>query len=857
MLFLNRLLLRLRSILNRDQLDDQLSDEVAFHLAEQKAELMAQGMSEHEATIEARRLFGSITALREECRDTRRTLWLSDFIADVSYTLTSLRKAPSFAVIAILTLALGFGANTAFFSIAYGILARPLPYPDPTRLVELHDGVSGIGPVTTLRKLSTTVDYAGYFPAADATVQLAGQAHRLKLAVTTHNLSRVLGVQPAQGRWFQPAEELRPNPIPVVVSHRFWQTRLGASPDVLSTRLLIDEKQHQIVGVMPASFAFPTPQTDLWVPSDTDPRNSGYVWGFGGFWAIGRLLPGATMANAQAEIRPLSATVRKMFPWPMPDLYAANAVVTRHDQALARLVRPKLIVLSIAAGLLLLIACANVGNLLLARGIARRREFTLREALGASAARLIRQLLTENFVLVLIGSSLGFLVAVLIQDALPLLFPGDTPRLNELASTSTLLLGAGATLLFTVLLFTATPLIAARFRPAFSGSLFLIGGEVAIATTLLIGASLMGHTLWRLATADTGVRASQLVTARVNGGPSRCPNSERCLALVEDLTNTLRNTPGIRSVAWANAAPLDKDFLAAASDLEDHPRAPRDPASVLWRVAASPGYFSSLGIPLIEGRYFATSDTATSPLVTIISQSTARRFWPGQSPIGKKIRSLSDLQWRTVVGVVADVAQSSIAGFPSWIDGMQYLPLSQAMFTDKGLNVAVLLDTAHDNWPATLAARYPDLVISRTTTIAGLRAESVADQRSTATLLGLFATLGLILGVAGVHGVISHRAAQRTREIGIRIALGATGGSVVRMVTAEAFWVSTLGVLCGVMAAAALSKYLRSFLYGVTIHDPLSFALSPLALLLTATLAAALPAWRASRTDPSVTLRQQ
>jgi predicted permease len=866
---LARLRLRLRSLFRRDELDDQLAGEFEFHLAEQKAELLAQGLSEAEADREARRLFGPLTPLRAQCRDTRRTQWLEDLLLDARFTFRALRAAKAFSLLAILTLALGIGANTAFFSTAYGILFRPLPYPEPERLVEVVDGFSGVGPVTALRSLARSVDYAGYGAPEPTNLQLPGESVRAFVSPVSFNLARVLGVTPHLGRWFTAADELSPNPPPVVLAHHYWRTRFHSNPAILHELILLDEKPHQIIGVMPASFSFPSPQTDLWRPINLDPRLAGQIWGSGGFNAIGRLQPPATLAAAQSEIRPLAPAIRAQFPWPMPDAYGAAAVVTRHDRAQSEAVRPKLLVLAAATLLLLLIACGNVGNLLLARGIERHREFALREALGASRTRLLRQLLNENLVLVLLGGAVGLLCAVAISQALPHLFPTDTPRLAELSADPALLLGAATSLLLTVLLFTAAPLLAARLRDSSSGrslspsrraahlSLALIGVELALATTLLIGASLMGHTLWQLSTADPGFAATNLVAARLSAGPSRCPDLARCLALLDDIGQTLLTQPATRAVHWANFAPLEKELTAAASELEDHPRAPRDPASMLWRTAASPGYFSALGIPILAGRPFSPADRAGAPLVTIISRSTAERFWPGQSPLGKKIRSLADLQWRTVVGVVGDVAQYSLAGFPSWVEGVQYLPLPQALSAAQpSLNLSLLLETANPDWPQALKQRYPDLVIANVQTLGELRAASVAGQRSTATLLALLAALGLLLGIAGVHGVVAHRAAQRTKELGIRLALGATPLQLLRTVLQETILVALAGAALGVALAYPASAYLQSLVYGITVHDPLSFALSPLALFATAILAAAIPAFRATRTDPVSTLRQ-
>jgi predicted permease len=856
MLYLTRLALRLKALFQRDQLDHQLEDELAFHLAEQKAELLATGLSEAEAERQARLLFGPVTSTAEQCRDTRRTQWLEDFATDTRYAIRSLRLSPSFALAAILTLALGIGANTAFFATAYGILFRPLPYPYPDRLIEIDEGVAGVGPITTIRSLAKAADYAGYLASIQVNLFENGDAARLEASIATSNLLSVLDVSPARGRWFNLGEEQAGKHRVAVLSHRLWQDRFNSDPNILGRKILLDEKPYEVLGVMPQSFTFPTPGTDLWLPIAIDPRNVGYMWGGGNLFAIGRLKPGATINSAQAEIKPIINRTRDLFPWRMPDAYGAGAIIVRHDELLGKQVRPKLLVLSIATLLLLLIACGNVGNLMLARSIQREREFAMREALGANHSRLLRQILTENLVLVTAGGLAGLLAASLIFEALPALLPKDTPRLSETMANPSILLGAFTSLLLTLGLFALAPLVKRKQRSS-TLSLALIGAQLAIATTLLIGAGLMGRTLWQLAQIDTGLKSSGLVTASISAGPSRCPNRDTCNAFIASLNRKLLDLPGTQSVAWANMAPLEKGFSTVASRIEDHPRNPRDPAFVLWQTLATPAYFETLGIPLREGRLFNDSDTNA----LIIGQSTAKRFWPNASAIGKRIQPMSGDEWLTIVGVVGDVKHHSLEGYPSWVDGVTYRPLARALpNVAQTLQLSSMIRTSQPgNIQASitpmLQSTFPGLVVSSIATLDQLRSESTTSQRSTALLLALFAILGLALAIVGVHGVISHRAAQRTRELGIRLALGATPSNLLTLVLKETILVSLAGALTGVFAAYTLSQYLNSLLFGITVHDPLAFMLSPIALFLAATLAATWPALRVLHTDPALTLR--
>ncbi len=582
------------------------------------------------------------------------------------------------------------------------------------------------------------------------------------------------------------------------------------------------------------------------------------------------------ISATQAELKPAIDRIRGMFPWRMPDAWGVGARIVPSSESMVRDVRPKLLALSTASLLLLLIACGNVANLLLARTVKREREFAMREALGARRGRLVRQLLAENLVLALAGGVLGLLAAAVILNLLPLLLPQGTPRLHEIMPDFVLLAAAGASMLLTILLFGVAPLIqtlrprraplvgkaVTASRRTAGISLVLIGAELALATTLLIGAGLMGRTLWQLAKVDSGVRTPGVTTARVTAGPSRCGTAESCMGLVRRLDKALLELPGMRSVNWSNGAPLDQDISAMAVEVQDHPKPPGAPAYVLWNVSATPGYFGALGIGLRAGRYFTGDDRRGGSLVMIISASTAHRFWPHESAIGKRIRAMSDREWRTIVGVVGDVAQYSLTGFPDWIDGVQYLPFAQWMpSVGSKFEAAVFLESGglHGTVPFEDAVRrgFPDVVFSHVRLLEGIRSDSEADRRSTAWLLALFAGVGLTLGVAGVYGVISHRAAQRKREIGIRIALGASAGQVTGMILFETLVVSAAGTGVGVMAAFVLSRFLGSVLFGVTTHDATTLSICPAVLLTAALLAALVPGVRASRTDPAATLREE
>lgn len=874
MLWLTRLQLRFRSLIRRDELEAELNQELEFHLAEQKAEYVRQGMSDAESEMAARRSFGTVSVLAEQCRDQRRTQWLEDLASDTKFTVRTLFRSPGFTWAAVITLALGVGVNLAFFSTAYGVLFRPLPYPDPDRIVELDLGIGGVGPTTALRDMASQVDYAGYLSNVETTAQLAGEAVRLKAATVTWNLTRVLGVHPALGRWFVAQEESASQHRVTVLSDRVWRERFGADPNVLGRRILLNDEAYEVVGIMPAHFVFPTSGTELWTPIRIDPASRGYMWGNLNLWPIGRLMNGATLEISQAELRPIINRIRPMFPWRMPDEWGASSRLVLHSKALVKDAQPKLLALAAASLFLLVIACGNVANLLLTRWILRDREFAVREALGARRGRLLRQVITENAILAAAGGAAGIAAAWALLRVLPYLL-GEMPRLEELSLMPNAAILAAAIMLTTFAVLSVAPTLRSKLRRGHvvsSGrntsakgstriSLVLAGFQLALATTLLIGAGLMGRTLWQLAKVDSGIGATQVLTGSISVGPRRCSTADQCWAFLQTLNATLAGVPGVRSVNWSNGIPLIKQTSAMSVAIEDHPKDEGDPAFVLWNVTATPGYFPALKIPLRAGRLFSDADRATSLPVAIISESTARRFWPKESALGKTIRPVSGKVGRTVVGVVGDVAHYSLDGFPSWVDGVQYLPFEQAPpQSSSGVSLSVFLETAGVQTSAIQGAirqRFPDVVISGLASIGGVRDASVSDRRSTAWLLSLLAGLGLLLGIVGVHGVLAQRAAQRTREIGIRLALGATSAEIASAVFREALLVGVAGSAIGVLAALGLSRFLRALLFGIGEGDVVAYLGAPAALIATALFAAGIPAFRATRVDPVKILRSE
>ncbi|MFN7925389.1 MAG: ADOP family duplicated permease [Bryobacteraceae bacterium] len=874
MRWLTQLRLRIRSLLLRSKIEHDLDQELQFHIAEQKAEFLSQGMTDAEAESAARRSFGNSAAVAEQCRDQRQTRWIEDLSSDARFALRTLGRSPGFTVAAVATLALGIGANMAFFSAAYGVLFRPLPYPEPDRLVELELGFGGVGPTTALRDLSTLVDYAGFLSDTPAVARLNGEAVRLRSTQVTWNLARVLGVKPFLGRWFESRDEIAGQMRVVVLSSRIWQERFGADPNIVGRQFLLNDEPHEIAGVMPPDFAFPAPLTDVWTPVRIDTSNPGYMWGGNNLWPIGRLRAGTAVASGESELRSLVERIRPMFPWRMPDVWGRSSRLVLHH-AIVRDSRPKLVALALASLLLLVIACGNAGNLLLAKWLRRGREFAVREALGAGRGRLLRQIIAENLVLAGLGAAAGSAVAWTLIGLLPLLL-GDVPRIHDLDIAPKMAFAVALAMAVTFGLLTVAPMLQSKIlggRVVAGGrggalpkstrlSLALAGLQLAMATALLIGAGLMARTLWQLANVDSGIRATQAMTGTVSIGPGRCAASGRCWTFLQDLGATLAGVPGVRSVNWSNGIPLTKPTSAVSVDIEDHPRDPGAPAYVLWNATATPGYFSALGISLRAGRYFTPADTRTSLPVAIISESTAKRFWPSQSALGKTIRPVSAKAGRTVVGIVSDVKHYSLDGYPPWIDGVQYAPFEQAFSARSSslLQLSIFVETVEGQRVAldgVIRQRFPDVAVSVLEPVGEVRRGSVSNRRSTAWLLSLLASLGLLLGIIGVHGVLAQRAALRSSEMGIRVALGASRRQIAKIVLREALLVALAGSTSGVVGALVLSRFLRSLLFGIAENDFASYAGGAGLLIVTALLSAAAPAYRASLVDPARTLRSE
>jgi len=821
---------------------------------------------------------------------------IGDLWQDLRYSLRMLRKNPGLTVVAALSLALGIGGNAAMFSLINGALIRPLPYAEPDRLVSVG-GAYPKGGIVGMQDQSRTMETAAYSPDLGFNLTGDGDAVRLLGSYVSANFFNVLGAPARIGRAFE-LEESRPGRDRVVVlGHALWRSKFAGDTGVIGRSIMIDGVARQVVGVMPPEFSFPSTRTQFWVPANFDPANRGEYWEYNWMPLIARLRPGTTLSQAQGELPALMSVVRKLAPFPIEDNWNADAKVVSLQEDLAGGLRDKLFLLVAAVGCVLLIACANVAGLLLARTAARQREMAVRAALGAGRGRVVRQLLTESVALALLGGGLGLVIAVSSLSTLKSALPADNLLLASAGIDWQVLAFLAALAILTGLAFGLAPALQAsrlnlaeafktrgqqgsglagmRLRSA------LIVGEVALAVVLVVGAGLLINSLWRLTQADPGFRPEQTVTAQiyppqtvtaqVYPSPQQQSAAARdraaAIALYDDLLQRARSLPGVSAVAAANTEPLSGGIPPILPvELEGHPFVTGQPATLLWSGAVTPDYFQILRIPLLVGRAFTEADAEKSARVVLVSAATARQFWPGENPVGKYIRVLWEQERRIVVGVVGDVRQFNMAGkTPSYINGAFYMPYPQSTGLDRRMPTAMtlILRTAanapqlHGELRRLVASVNPNTPVSEIHTMDAAVAASTSSSRSLMWLFISFGAAALILAAIGAYGVVSYSTSQRTYEMGVRVALGATRMNIFGLVLGQSLRLVLTGLAIGIAASLALARLMTGFLYGVKATDPLTFLAVSLLLLGAGLLAGYFPARRAAKVDPMVALRSE
>jgi predicted permease len=807
---------------------------------------------------------------------------MRDFLQDVRYALRMLRKNPGFTAIAVLTVALGIGANTAIFSVVSGVLLRPLPYPNPNQLVSVT-GSYPRGAFVAMREQVRTMDVGVYAEGYEFNLTGLGDPLRLTGASVSAELFSILGARPELGRTLRAGEDIAGQDSFVILSHALWQQKFAADAQIIGRWITLEGAGYQVIGVMPPDFRFPSPETQIWIPLHIDSRQSEKYWGGDYMPMIGRLRPGVTIAQAAAEARSLQPQLRALFPWPMPPTWNPDVTAVNLQKGMVSDERARMLVLLGAVTLVLLIACANVANLMLSRAATRGREFAIRSALGAGRERMIRQLLTESSLIAFIGGALGLILAVNGLSLLKSALPADLPRLTDIGIDWRVLCFTAALALLTGIVFGLAPSLHFS-RTNFSESLksgargstvsgmrrlrsALVTSEVALAVLLVIAAGLLIRSLWTLSHVDPGFRPDHILTARINPNESFCAEPQRCASFYRELLDRVRALPGVNGAALVSTLPLGGRVTKLSAQVEHHTPSSSEALPLFWESIVSPDYFRLMNIHLLSGRTFTDADVSATPPVTIVPAATARRYWPAENPIGKHIKPVHQDNWYAVVGVVSDVRGYDLQrNVPEWMDGAVYVPYGSYAPDEGGrppVQMTLTVRTSADQSQtanllrSTVAGLNPEVPVTEVRPMGSFLSDAVSTPRSTTALFVAFAALALGLGVTGIYGVLSYFVAQRTREIGIRIALGARRSSALGLVLMEGAKMSGLGILIGIAAALALTRLMQSLLYGVGTSDPLTFLGVVIVIAIVTLLACYVPALRAMRVDPMVALRYE
>lgn len=810
-------------------------------------------------------------------------------LSDFRFAFRQLRKSPGFALTAILTLALGIGVNTAIFSLVDSILLKPLPFPHQSQLVRIgYDNGqtdSAFFPKGWIRALgdrsNTFSSISGFGADAESNIGDQNSADRVFGAQVMVNALATLGVNPAIGRFFSPDDSMAGHAPDVILSYGYWKQRYAADPGVIGQSIRIDGISRQIIGILPAGVRFPYADTQFLTPVTFKGGDPIDPWKTFDLRAFGRLKPGVEPAQAQAELRRLQSLLLPMFPWQMPDSWASNMTVVPLLESEVGAMRSRLMLLFAAVGLVLLIACANVANLMLARAAGREREIAIRGALGASSGRLIRQLLSESILVGLLAGAAGLMAASMGLRFFVRLLPANTPRLASLGIHWHTFLFVAAISVFTGLLFGLVPALrmasphlqdalragsrgvsgkAAHFRAA----MLLVVGQIGLTVVVITAAGLLLHSLYRLSEVNPGFRTDRIITAEVSLNSGACQQAGQCQAFFQTLLDRVQGIAGVERAALTNTLPLRGQGGSYVYDAQGHPRTARQASQLATGRSVSPGYFATLGIGLVRGRLLDDQDASGASRAVVISQSMAARLWPHQDPLGQHILNVADeltpAAWnatlaRTVVGVVSNTHEGSLAaGYGDEV----YLPMTPnytqpVMFVL--LRTRVSTQQAADALRQAVAAIDPQVPVTHVQTLNELVASSDSASCSLAILLLGFGALAVIIGSMGVYSLIAYIVSWRTKEIGIRLALGAQRWIIVRQVVARSVALAAAGCAVGMAAAGIAAHLLHSFLFGISPLDPLTFACVPVLMLLLAVAAAWIPARRAAGIQPIEALR--
>lgn len=868
-------------LLRRSTASDEMEEEILFHLEARTEQLVLQGLAPSEARAEAARRFGSLSDARERLKRSagqrQRRLRLreiaSDVLQDARIACRGLFRTPGFLMLTVLCLSLGIGANAAIYSVIDAVLLRPLPFADPARLVRIWTaGAPPPGIYEIMSRESHSYDgLAGFIDARNVSVTGSGAPVRYVASEVTANLFDVLGVRPVVGRAFLPGENAVGHTNVAILSYSVWRELYGGNTGVVGSTVTMDGISHTVVGVMPEDFRFPSADVQIWMPATFNPAAPTYWWG-APLRLVGRLEPGASRAQARAEAAIVLPRARRAFPMRMPDDWGKNVDVVSLRESVVGGARPTLLLLFAAVGLVLLIACVNVATLYVDRASMREREIAIRAALGAGRAQIIAQLLTESLIVAALGAAAGLLLAIAGVRTLVAILPAGTPRASEIAVD-------GHVLAFTIVLATLSGL-AFGMLPALRATRLdvqstlrrdgragdasrraivtraLAVGQVALAVVIVTASGLVLKSFWRLHQVDVGFDTRHVMAAEIPLPSFDHDTAAQAPMFYDALLEKVRAIPGVRAAAAATGIPFGATEYGAAMEVESHPTPPGGVPAWPIRVAVTPDYFRVLAIPVLRGRVFSDVDRANTLLVAVIDASAAKSFWPGEEAIGQRIRYVWSQQWITVVGVVGNVKRDSLN---STVQPSIYIPMTQGF----GEPMVVVLRASGDAQVTKLAPAVRSVVAEvdpRVPVIGVRRLDGVVDlsaarARFAATLLALFAAVALLLGATGIYGLMTASVTRRTREIGVRMALGASSHGVLWMVLRESARVTTVGLLVGVAGAIAAGRLLRGLLFGVGMVDVTVLAAVTALLGIVAILAGIAPARRVARVDLLTSIR--
>jgi putative ABC transport system permease protein len=870
----------------------EIVEELSQHLEEEYEDALGRGASEDEARRAVLKDLKLPESLGRGMKHVeaiqmgteRKSNMLADLGQDIRYGLRILARNPAFTAIAVIALALGIGANTAIFSVVNAILLKPLPYKNPDQLVMIWEEATHLGfpkdtppPANFLDWRQQSTVFAGMAATSYRSFNLtgAGEPERLDGRRVSANLFDLLGVKPIIGRTFVPEED-KPGTKVVLLNESLWQRRFGGDPSVIGRALSLNGEPYTVVGVLPQTVRLPASakwRDQVWVPiafSSEEASNRGAHY----LEVIARMKPGITLAKAQAEMETVAARLAQQY----PDVNARRGAVVRplHEEIVGNMKSALLILLG-AVAFVLLIACANVANLLLARAAVRQKEIALRLALGADRARLIEQLVVESVLLSLFGGAVGLGLAYYGLDVLKQFIPNDVAQADTIAIDGKVLLFTLAVAVITGIIFGLAPATQASHfnlnetlkeggRDSAAGvrgkrlRSSLVIAEVATSFILLIGAGLLINSFFHLRNLDPGFRADHLLALNVDLAEVRYPDTQRRAAFFDEVKRRMQTLPGVQSVAVAANLPFTYNGDSTNIAVQGIPDPPIDEwPDVIYRTVG-PGYFSTMGIPFVRGRDFNDQDTLDRTRVVVISEKTAKHYWPNEEAIGKHLKpgsTVSDTPWFTVIGVVKDVRQNDFIAAPKMQMYFSYRQmkdlLANALVVRTSVDPLSLATSARN----TIWAVDKDQPVANIDSMEHIVAGAVSRQRFSTLLLTIFAGLALLLAAVGIYGVMSYSVAQQTREIGVRIALGAGRGDVLKMTVKQALKLVGVGLVCGLVVAFVLTRVMASLLFGISATDPATFLSIALIQLAVALLASYIPALRATQVDPVIALRAQ